>query len=208
VEQKTMVKIDKVYTRGGDRGKTSLVGGKRVSKDHPRVDAYGTLDELNCILGVVRCFNAREEKTVRREKLDLCLNSIQNRIFDLGGELATPQEKSRAGKKRKPPAVVESNIQWLERWTDAMRAELTPLQSFVLPGGGPVSAFLNQARTVCRRAERLVVRLSQKEAVGEWVVPYLNRLSDCLFVCGRWAVGDTEELWVPGQPDPTNWQWR
>jgi cob(I)alamin adenosyltransferase len=200
-----MVKINKVYTRKGDAGNTQLVGGRAIPKDHPRVEAFGTVDELNTVLGLVRGFNGLKPAGARRDGLDRILQAIQQRLFDLGAQLATRPGDEYAGQV----FVTAADVKWLETVIDALNGELPPLDSFVLPGGGPVTAFLHQARTVCRRCERLVVALSRDEPVGEQVLPYLNRLSDALFVFGRWAaanLGEAELLWQPGLPYDDSWR--
>ncbi|MCB9758671.1 MAG: cob(I)yrinic acid a,c-diamide adenosyltransferase [Alphaproteobacteria bacterium] len=195
------MRITKVYTRGGDSGNTSLVGGARVRKDHPRIEAYGTVDELNAIVGLVRTFNARSDADPDRiAELDRMLHTIQNDLFNLGSDLATPADKRWEGMYR----VGDDDVARLEGWIDHLNAELGPLKEFILPGGGPVGAFFHQARTVCRRAERDTIRLmEQSEDVGLGPMRYLNRLSDYLFVAGRWAaksLGEPEYLWErPGQ---------
>jgi cob(I)alamin adenosyltransferase len=190
------MRITKVYTRGGDKGQTSLVGGERVSKDHTRIDAYGTVDELNAIIGLVRTFSARSEapgEIVAR--LDAMLHHIQNDLFNVGSNLATPLEKRWEGMR----LIGEQDATRLEGWIDELNNDLEPLREFILPGGGPVGAFFHQARTVCRRAERMIVRLLREEPeVGAGTMRYLNRLSDFLFVAGRWAaksLGEEEHLW-------------
>ena len=145
-----MVRITKVYTRSGDKGDTGLVGGKRIPKDHPRIGSYGTVDELNSIVGLCRSFLAQKESSVRRDKLDLVLEAIQQKLFDMGSELATLPGTEYEGQITLQPEDAE----WLEEIIDAMNEDLEPLQSFILPGGTPLNAFLHQARTVCRRAER------------------------------------------------------
>ena len=192
------IRITRVYTRTGDRGETSLVGGARVPKDAPRIEAYGTIDELNAVVGLARAFDAErlaDDETHRW--LDEVLRRIQNQLFDLGSELATPADAAREGMYR----VGEAEVRELERLIDECQKELTPLRSFVLPGGGRVAAFLHQARTVCRRAEREILRLSRTEPIGEWPLRYVNRLSDLLFVLSRWVakrLGETEHLWGRG----------
>jgi len=192
------ISITRVYTRTGDRGDTALVGGKRVPKDSPRIEAYGTVDELNAILGLARTFN--EERLAAGEhhrRLDEILRRIQNELFDLGSELATPPDAFQEGM----PRIGEAQVTALEQLMDECQKDLQPLKSFVLPGGGRVNAFLHQARTVCRRAEREVLRLSRVEPIGEWPLRYLNRLSDALFVLGRWIArhaGEREYLWEHG----------
>ncbi len=194
------IRITRVYTRRGDHGDTDLVGGARVPKDSPRLDAYGTVDELNAAIGVARAENqaelrrARGRAAVARRKLDDVLRRLQSELFDLGGELATPPAAFVTGMYRTSAAEVTA----LERTMDACQKELAPLRSFILPGGGRVSAVLHVARTVCRRAERDVLRLMRVEDVGEFPLAYLNRFSDLLFVLSRWighALGETEYLW-------------
>ena len=187
------IRITRVYTRRGDHGETDLVGGKRVTKDGPRIEAYGTVDELNAAVGVVRAANAGRRDAASRE-LDGILRKLQNELFDLGSELATPAEEFRPGMFR----VGDAEVKALEAAMDRCQRDLQPLKSFVLPGGGQVSALLHVARTVCRRAERDVLRLMRVEDVGEWPLAYLNRLSDLLFVLSRWIGrrrGEREFLW-------------
>ncbi len=192
------IRITRVYTRTGDRGETALVGGRRVPKDTPRIEAYGTIDELNAVLGVARVFN--EERLGEGEShrwLDEVFRRLQNQLFDLGSELATPADATYEGMYR----VGEAEVRELERLIDRCQTELQPLRSFVLPGGGRIGAFLHQARTVCRRAEREILRLSRSEPTGEWPLKYVNRLSDLLFVLSRWAakrLGEKEYLWERG----------
>lgn len=188
------IRITRVYTRRGDRGETDLVGGVRVAKDGVRIDAYGTVDELNAAIGVVRAVNGSTRRAKKARELDDVLRRLQNELFDLGGELATPPDAFQPGMFRVGAAEVKA----LEETLDRCQKDLTPLKSFVLPGGGPVSAFLHVARTVCRRAERDVLRLMRQEDVGEWPLAYLNRLSDLLFVLSRWVGhhrGEKEFLW-------------
>jgi cob(I)alamin adenosyltransferase len=192
------IRITRVYTRTGDRGETGLVGGKRVPKDSPRIEAYGTIDELNSIVGLARVFN--EEKITQNEahrKLDLVLRQIQDELFDLGSELATPADFFKEGMYR----VGEREVKKIEQLIDECQKELTPLKSFILPGGGRIGAYLHQCRTVSRRAEREILRLSRIEELGEWPVKYVNRLSDLFFVLSRWIAkrtGDKEYLWQRG----------
>jgi cob(I)alamin adenosyltransferase len=192
------VRITRVYTRTGDHGETALVGGRRVPKDSPRIEAYGTIDELNAIIGLARVFNAERKKGGKRYRwLDEVLRRLQNELFDLGSELATPADATYEGMFR----VGAEQVTALERLMDECQKELTPLKSFILPGGGPVGGFLHQARTVCRRAERRVLELSRVETIGEWPLKYVNRLSDLLFVLSRWVgkhLGETEYLWQRG----------
>ena len=192
------ISITRVYTRTGDGGDTALVGGQRVAKDSPRIEAYGTMDELNAIVGIVRTFN--EERLADGDQhrwLDEVLRKIQNQLFDLGSELATPPGAEYEGMFR----IGEAEVKGLEALMDHCQKDLAPLQSFTLPGGGRINAFLHQARTVCRRFERQVVRLSREEPVNEWDVKYVNRLSDAFFVLGRWVakhMGEKEYLWERG----------
>jgi cob(I)alamin adenosyltransferase len=192
------IRITRVYTRTGDRGDTALVGGRRVPKDSPRIEAYGAIDELNAIIGLVRVFNAEQRE--RREKhrwLDGVLRRLQNELFDLGSELATPADAVYEGMFRVGLAEVAA----LERLIDECQKDLEPLRSFVLPGGGRVSGFLHQARTVCRRVERRILALSRAEPIGEAPLQYVNRLGDLLFVLSRWVgkhLGETEYLWERG----------
>jgi len=192
------ISITRVYTRLGDKGETALVGGKRVPKDSPRIVAYGTIDELNAIVGIVRTFN--EERLGEGEHhrwLDEVLRRIQNELFDLGSELATPPEAEYEGMFK----VGEAQVTALERLMDHCQKDLEPLKSFTLPGGGRINAFLHQARTVARRGEREVLRLTRVEPVNEWALRYVNRLSDAFFVLGRWVgkrMGEKEYLWERG----------
>jgi cob(I)alamin adenosyltransferase len=166
----------KIYTKTGDSGDTSLFGGQRVPKDALRIEAYGTVDELNSMLGIVRADNQDAE-------IDRILSEIQNQLFELGADLATPRSVEKKVVKRIDP----KDVQQLEKVIDAVDPVLKPLRRFVLPGGSPLAARLHFARTVCRRAERAVVRLSRNEDIGETVTVYLNRLSDLLFVLARYA---------------------
>jgi len=192
------IRITRVYTRTGDTGETALVGGRRVPKDSPRIEAYGTIDELNSIIGLARVFNAEQlERDASHRRLDEILRRVQNELFDLGSELATPPDAVYEGMFRMSAAEVTG----LERLMDECQKELPPLKSFILPGGGRVGGFLHQARTVCRRAERQILGLSRLEPIGEWPLKYVNRLSDLLFVLSRWAgkhLGETEYLWERG----------
>jgi cob(I)alamin adenosyltransferase len=192
------IRITKVYTRTGDKGLTKLVGGKKVAKDAARIEAYGTVDELNAVLGLARVFNDDlQDRVPAAQRLDEILRRLQNELFDLGSELATPADFSYDGMFR----TSEEEVQALERLIDECQKDLTPLNSFILPGGGKVGGFLHQARTVCRRAERAVLRLSREETLSEWPLKYLNRLSDLLFVLSRWAskqLGEPEYLWERG----------
>ena len=186
------MRIDRVYTKGGDKGETSLIGGARVSKADPRLECYGTVDEINATLGLVR---TALESSAAGPHLIPIIHRVQNELFNLGAELAAPDPERRA----KLPRIEERHVLGLERDIDAVNDELPALTSFVLPGGGPSSAAFHLARTVCRRCERLVVALSEAEDIGgELPVQYLNRLSDALFVWGRWCAlkdGQPEPLW-------------
>jgi cob(I)alamin adenosyltransferase len=186
------MRIDRVYTKGGDKGETSLIGGERVSKADPRLDCYGTIDELNAVLGLV-CESLNGSQAAGY--LLPILRRVQNELFNLGCELATPNAEQRA----KLPRIEERHVDGLERDIDAVNDDLPALKSFVLPGGGWPSSYCHLARTVCRRAERIVVGMSEAEDIGgELPVRYLNRLSDALFVWGRWAAlkdGKEETLW-------------
>jgi cob(I)alamin adenosyltransferase len=183
-----MPKLTKIYTRGGDDGSTSLGGGRRTPKDALRVATYGTVDELNAALGA-----ALAAGLVPRVAGEL--QRVQNELLHLGADLCTPEED----KARYPVPVLESrHVVALESTMDELTAQLPPLQNFVLPGGSPGAALLHLARTVCRRAEREAVALARNEPVGPQVVPYLNRLSDALFVLARWENrerGVPEPLW-------------
>ncbi len=189
------MRISKVYTRSGDAGKTRLAGGQEVWKDSLRVEAYGTVDELNSVIGIARALNAEQPRTVAtREKLEETLRWIQNKLFDLGGILATAPGET----FKNMPTVTADHVVRLERLIDTCQEDLEPLKEFILPGGGKVSGFLHQARTICRRAERLCVSLSREEDVPAELVRFLNRLSDALFVLARWTAktqGEPEYLW-------------
>jgi cob(I)alamin adenosyltransferase len=193
-----MVRITRVYTRTGDKGDTALVGGRRVPKDSPRIEAYGTIDELNSIIGLVRAFNEEKSRNAKAQRfLDEVLAKIQDELFDLGSELATPPDAEYSGMYH----IGDAEVKRLEATMDRCQKELAPLKSFVLPGGGKVGAFLHQCRTVCRRAERDLLRLSRSEPVSEWAIKYVNRLSDLFFVLARWAAkqaGEPEALWQRG----------
>src|SRR3990172_10931041 len=172
------ISITRVYTRTGDRGETALVGGRRVPKDSPRIAAYGTLDELNAVVGLVRVFNAeRLAEGERHRWLDEVLRKIQNQLFDLGSELATPADAAYAGMFR----MGEGEVTELEALMDRCQKELKPLKSFTLPGGGRINGFLHQARTVCRRAEREILRLSRPEPISQWPLPYAHPPRHLLF---------------------------
>ena len=192
-----MMRITRVYTRTGDKGKTRLAGGQMISKDHLRIEVYGTVDELNSAVGVVRAFNRpRIKRLSQARKLETELHRIQNRLFDIGGLLATlPRDQKRF---RNMPKITSDEVSHLEKLMDACQRELKPLEEFILPAGDPVTAFLHLARTICRRAERLCVRLDAREGVAPTILQYLNRLSDAFFVLARWigrAGGERETLW-------------
>jgi cob(I)alamin adenosyltransferase len=186
-----MVTLNRIYTRGGDKGETSLGDGRRVPKHDARVEAYGTVDETNAAIGLARLHSDD------RPDADAMLARIQNDLFDLGADLCTPEDgRKAAGALR----IVAAQVDRLEAEIDAMNDHLAPLTSFILPGGTPLAAYLHLARTVTRRAERLVTALASVEPVNPEAVKYLNRLSDHLFVLGRHANDDgaRDVLWVPG----------
>lgn len=187
-----MVKLDKIYTRSGDKGTTRLSTGEPVEKWHPRVVAYGTIDEVNAALGVAALF--------AEGLLQVAIKRIQNDLFDLGADLATPDRGKDLGWE--PLRVVLSQVERLETEIDAMNAAIPPLDSFILPGGTQLSAHLHVARTLCRRAERHIAQLAstEGEAVSAAALAYANRLSDWLFVAGRAANqnGELDVKWVPG----------
>jgi cob(I)alamin adenosyltransferase len=190
-----MVKLTKIYTRGGDTGETSLGDGVRVPKDSISVATYGAVDEANAAIGVVR--TALKSAPVKDNTTDDTLGRIQNDLFDLGADLCTPEEGKRsAGALRVTP---EQSVR-LEKEIDAINAALAPLNSFVLPGGSAAAAHLHMARTITRRAERLVVTLARETNVNPAVITYLNRLSDLLFVLARHCNEDgaRDVLWTPG----------
>ena len=196
------IRITRVYTRTGDKGETGLVGGKRVPKDSPRIEAYGTIDELNSIVGLARLFNEERLKKGKAHRfLDEVLRKIQDELFDLGSELATPSDFAYGDMYR----VGEGEVKRIEEIIDECQKELGPLKSFVLPGGGRIGGYLHQCRTVCRRAEREILRLSRVEEIGEWPLRYVNRLSDLFFVLSRWVgkhLGEREYLWQRGLQAP------
>jgi cob(I)alamin adenosyltransferase len=186
-----MPRLDRIYTKSGDEGMTGLGGGQRVAKDSLRVAAYGTVDELNSQLGVAIATGLCERLTGE-------VTAIQNELFDLGADLCWPSDDER---RSRIPTVQPWHVERLERLIDELNDGLGPLTNFLLPGGAPGAAHLHVARTVCRRAEREVITLARDEPVGELVVPYLNRLSDLLFVMARYENrerGMTEPLWQPG----------
>ena len=192
-----MVVLNKIYTRTGDAGTTALGTGERVSKHSARIAAYGTVDETNALIGVVRTHLAG-----RHSDLDAMLGRIQNDLFDLGADLCAP-ERADVPPTRERLRVSDAQIKRLEAEIDTMNANLTPLRSFVLPGGTAAAAALHVARTVCRRAERAMVELAglPGEQVSPPALKYVNRLSDLLFVASRYVndLGKEDVLWVPGQ---------
>ena len=193
------IALNRIYTKGGDKGETGLAGGQRVPKDSVRIEAYGTVDELNAFIGLA-CVTCGEEtgRALRLGKLVDILRRVQHELFNLGSLLSTlPQDLH-----PKQARITSTEIEQLEREIDAMNEELPPLRSFVLPGGTRLNAELHAARTICRRAERLTVALTRVEETPTEAVRYLNRLSDALFVWSRWAShvqGVPEVLWEPNQ---------
>lgn len=187
-----MVKLDKIYTRGGDKGMTSLGNGERVPKHDLRVEAYGAVDEANAAIGLARLHTSGTD-------LDAMLSRIQNDLFDLGADLSTPEDEE-SGRRRPALRVTQIQVDRLEAEIDALNARLSPLTSFVLPGGSPAAAYLHLARTIVRRAERLTTALQDAETINPAALTYINRLSDHLFVAGRHANqdGTADVLWVPG----------
>ena len=188
-----MVALNRIYTRTGDKGTTGLASGERRKKHDLRVEAYGTVDETNACVGLARLHTEGE--------VDAMLSRIQNELFDLGADLATPETEKPL--PYEPLRILDAQVERLEREIDRLNEALSPLRSFVLPGGSPAAAALHLARTVCRRAERLVVALAEKpgEAVSPAAIKYLNRLSDFLFVASRYVNdrGGGDVLWVPGK---------
>jgi cob(I)alamin adenosyltransferase len=184
-----MVTLTRIYTRGGDGGQTSLGDGERVAKYSLRVEAYGTVDETNGVIGLARLHTSGEA--------DAMLSRIQNDLFDLGADLCYPE----TGRKSESALrIIDGQVERLEREIDAMNAELQPLTSFILPGGTAAAAYLHLGRTVARRAERLICALADQEQVNGTTIRYINRLSDHLFVLARWLndKGAKDVLWVPG----------
>jgi cob(I)alamin adenosyltransferase len=198
-----MVKLNKIYTRTGDDGTTGLGNGERRAKFDRRVAAYGEVDETNSAIGLARIatFSSRHADLAL---IDAMLKRIQNDLFDLGADLCVPAlKKVESGKAARPPLrIVASQVAQLEAAIDQLNADLSPLNSFVLPGGTPAAAALHQARTICRRAERQIVELAaiEGESVGAPAIAYINRLSDFLFVAARFANdrGKDDILWIPG----------
>jgi cob(I)alamin adenosyltransferase len=193
------IRLTKIYTRTGDKGLTALVGGNRVPKESGRLEAYGTIDELNAIIGIVRTLlpNYREGLGADFAWYSEMLRRIQNELFDVGSELATPPDGEYEGMHK----IGEGEVSRLEAEMDRMQKALEPLKSFTLPGGGMLNAFLHQARTVCRRAERVCWDVKRREALADQLLVYVNRLSDHLFVQSRWVarrLGEPEFLWDRG----------
>lgn len=190
-----MVRLDKIYTKGGDTGETSLSNGARVPKYDSRVAAYGAVDEANAAIGVARLHTSSSDVPVDADEM---LDRIQNDLFDVGADLARPHQPE----TQKPVLRITAHqVARLESEIDRLNADLSPLTSFVLPGGSPPSAYLHVARTIVRHAERLVCELGAKETINNQVVMYLNRLSDHLFVLAR-ALNDqgkSDVLWQPGE---------
>ncbi|OUS12155.1 ATP:cob(I)alamin adenosyltransferase [Rhodospirillales bacterium 47_12_T64] len=184
-----MVQLTRIYTRGGDKGKTSLGSGKRVYKHDLRVEAYGTVDETNAVVGLVRLHS--------EARIDDILSRIQNDLFDLGADLCCPEEKD---PEYPPLRITAEQVERLEQEIDEINSSLAPLKSFILPGGTAAAAFLHQARTVSRRAERLISALVQEEDINPEGLRYINRLSDLFFVLARHVNdnGAQDVLWIPG----------
>lgn len=202
------IRINRVYTRTGDRGDTGLVGGHRIGKDDLRIDCYGTVDELNATIGMARLHTqptqaapapAGAQASAELQALDAILGRIQNELFNLGSTLATRAEELRPTQ----PVIRADHITRLEHEIDEFNDQLPELRSFVLPGGGSLGAMLHLSRTVCRRAERLTVALARRETVPAEAVQYLNRLSDALFVFARHAARITQSAEVLWQPEAT-----
>jgi cob(I)alamin adenosyltransferase len=191
-----MVRLNRIYTKAGDGGDTRLVGGQKMRKHAARIDAYGTIDELSACIGLARTVLGRHDAPAGAAELAAILLRIQNELFNLGSDLATLAEDRHPNQ----PLIEPRHTEALEREMDAWNEHLPELRSFVLPGGGEVAAFLHLARTVGRRAERIIVRLGEAEPLNPAVVPYVNRLSDALFVMSRHAArvyGEPEPLWTP-----------
>lgn len=191
-----MVRLNRIYTKAGDGGQTRLVGGQKVSKDALRIESYGTVDELSSCIGLARTALAQPGAPAEAAALEGTLRRIQNELFNLGSDLATMPED----RHPQQPIIEERHVTALEREIDGWNDALPELRSFILPGGGWVASYLHLARTVCRRAERLMVRLASSEPVSPQAIPYINRLSDALFVMSRHAsriYGEPEPLWEP-----------
>jgi cob(I)alamin adenosyltransferase len=198
-----VTKIARIYTRGGDDGTTGLVGGQRVPKTSGRIECFGTVDECSTIIGLARRALAEHSARGRARALDGWLAWTQDTLFNLGSDLATLEADRRAN----APVVAEADATALERAIDFAQTELDPLTKFIHPGGSYAGAFLHQARTVCRRAERLMVALSQTESVSPAALKFINRLSDALFVWARWInaeLDEPEHVWNPDSTPPEN----
>ena len=188
-----LVKLNKIYTKTGDDGSTGLVNGERVPKSNLRVRAFGDVDETNSVIGIARLH-------LDNTKIDKMLSRIQNDLFDLGADLATPITSEDTKDNKIDLRINASQTLRLEKEMDRLNLDLLPLSSFILPGGSAPSAYLHQARTVCRRAERICVALESEQTLNKNALIYLNRLSDFLFIAARWCnnQGQTDVLWVPG----------
>ena len=201
--RKRGMRITKVYTRTGDKGQTRLAGGQQVWKDSARVEAYGTVDELNAVIGVVRsCMPSNQEPDPEPVLVDQELGWVQNKLFDLGAVLATVPGQTFPNM----PQIAQPDVARLERLIDTCQKDLPPLKEFLLPGGSLVPSLLHLARTICRRAERHCVRLSREEPVDGMAITFLNRLSDALFVLARWVAHSRREpevLWDRNPPAQT-----
>jgi len=187
----------KLYTRSGDDGTTGLFSGARVSKDHPRIEAYGTVDEFNACLGwSIAAFHSSDHDFMRH-----MLASIQNRLFEIGADLATPHGSAHESNETRITRISAEHVAEIERAIDEVDGQNEPLHNFIVPGGTELAARLHLARTVCRRAERLIVALAHNEAVGEPLLTYVNRVSDLLFAMARLANKGTglEEPWIPSR---------
>jgi cob(I)alamin adenosyltransferase len=196
-----VAKPARIYTRTGDDGTTGLVGGQRVPKNSARIECFGAVDECSTIIGLARRALKDHASRSRAQSLDAWLAWTQDGLFNLGSDLATLAADRRAG----APVVTDADATALERAIDHAQAEITPLTHFILPGGSLAGAFLHQARTVCRRAERLIVALSKGDDVSPAVLRYVNRLSDALFVWARWInadLGEAEHIWNPDAKAP------
>ena len=199
-----MVRLTRIYTRGGDKGETSLGDGSRVPKQALRVEAFGTVDEANAAIGLARLHLGAAADAEADREAGAMLARIQNDLFDLGADLCTPEESARAARRSNSQGgalrIVAAQVARLEGEIDRMNVGLRPLDSFILPGGTPAAAYLHLARTIVRRAERLVFALAAEERVNPEAVKYLNRLSDHLFVLGRRLNdnGARDVLWQPG----------
>ena len=201
------IRLTRIYTRTGDKGTTALVGGKRVPKESGRLEAYGTVDELNSIVGIVRTYLMEYQDRLGDDYVwySEMLRRIQNELFDVGSELATPPDGEYEGMHK----MGAGEVKQLEEEMDRMEKDLQPLNSFTLPGGGVLNAFLHQARTVCRRAERVLWAVKREEEIADQDIIYINRLSDHLFVQSRWVakrLGEPEFLWdrglrLPSRPE-------